>query len=72
MYNVLLTWYCNFISCTTSSTKYWSWSSSYFGGVGHYEGETAGSIGVVTAFTDLVFQQSGALASLVVMSLVVV
>jgi hypothetical protein len=23
-----------------------------FGGVGHYEGETAGSIGVVTAFTD--------------------
>ncbi len=23
-----------------------------FGGVGHYEGETAGSIGVVTSFTD--------------------
>ncbi|ENU25331.1 hypothetical protein F993_00108 [Acinetobacter proteolyticus] len=31
-----------------------------FGGVGHYEGETAGSIGVVTSFTDRV-SASGAL-----------
>ncbi|MDH0030573.1 MULTISPECIES: YadA C-terminal domain-containing protein [unclassified Acinetobacter] len=31
-----------------------------FGGVGHYEGETAGSIGVVTAFTDRI-SASGAL-----------
>ena len=31
-----------------------------FGGVGHYEGETAGSIGVVTSFTDRI-SASGAL-----------